>query len=538
MLAADSDDLATRVGRHASVLWPDGPPDLAHRLIDAVGITLTSAQQTRPNRWDESDVVLITYGDSIRDEGRRPLHALRTFVQEQVGDAVGIVHILPFSPSSSDRGFSVIDYHAVDPALGTWEDIDAIGQTNDLMMDLVVNHVSASSDWAEQFRKSRAPGRDFIRTVAPSEDTTKVVRPRSLPLITEVETVDGKRRVWTTFSEDQFDLDWRNPDLACEMLRVVDRYVSHGARFLRLDAITYLGKRSGTKSIHLPETHEVVRLMHTLLEVRAPELAVVTETNVPDRQNRSYFGDGDEAHMVYNFTLPPLLVDAVLNERADRLSDWLAHVPGTPPDTTMFNFMSSHDGIGLRPAEGILSDDEIESLVATTHLRGGRHGTYDTPTGPRPYELNIALPDLFGGMDDRLMAARVLLVHDVMFSIAGVPAVYVNSLLVTTNDHEAVERDHVRRSINRGSVSLEEIAAFDGSRLAIFNGLVERMAARRNDPTRHPDGAQSVRHEGPVLIVERTSVDGTRTRTFLHNLSASPQHVNDTDLAPYESKGV
>ncbi|NNC81415.1 MAG: alpha-amylase [Acidimicrobiales bacterium] len=537
MSVDDLDDLTAQVRLHASTLWPDADDDLPERLIEAIGIRSTPATGSA-SRWNERDVMLITYGDSILDAGSRPLDALHAFVSGPVRDAVGTVHILPFSPYSSDRGFSVIDYDAVDPALGSWADIEALGGTVDLMFDLVINHISSQSAWGQQFRDAAEPGRSFIRVVADNEDTSSVVRPRSLPLLTEVETREGPRNVWTTFSADQFDLDWRNPNLAVAMFQVINRYVEHGARFLRLDAIAYVGKVSGTKSIHLPQTHELVRLMHTLLSVRAPEVALITETNVPDFDNRSYFGVGDEAHMVYNFTLPPLLVDGILHERAERLASWLRHTTDTPPGTTLFNFMASHDGIGVRPAEGMLSDHEIERLVEIAHERGGRHGTYDTPSGPRPYELNISLPDLFGGMDDPFMPARVLLVHDVMFSLAGIPAVFVNSLVATTNDHEAVDRDHVRRSINRGSVSLAELDALDGARREILEGLTQRMINRRADPTCHPDAAQEVRHVGPVLIVERTTVDGSETRTFLHNFAPTPQQAEGVTLAPYESKGV
>ena len=231
----------------------------------------------------------------------------------------------------------------------------------DLMFDLVLNHCSAESEWFKQFLADEPPGNEFIKTGDPTWDLSKVVRRRSLPLLTAFETARGTQHVWTTFSEDQVDLDWSNPNLVAEMLSIIDLYIREGARLLRLDAVAYIWKIPGTTSIHTAQTHEMVKLLHTLLKFRAPNVALITETNVPDRENRSYFGNSDEAHLIYNFTLPPLAIDGVLRGRADRLSHWMANTTPPPPGTTLFNFLASHDGIGVRPAEGFLS-------VSYTHL--------------------------------------------------------------------------------------------------------------------------------------------------------------------------
>ncbi len=515
---------------HIERIWGERDEAIADQFIDAIGI---SGQHTQiGERFNETDVALIAYGDSIIGGDQSPLAALTSLVSRDLSNAISAVHVLPFSPYSSDRGFSVIDYRAVDEDLGTWDDMAELASTVDLMFDLVLNHCSAKSEWFQQFLKNQAPGNTYIKTGEPEWDLSNVVRPRSLPLLTEFETSAGTRLVWTTFSEDQVDLDWSNPDLVAEMLSIIDLYIERGARLLRLDAVAYIWKVPGTTSIHLPETHEMVKLLHTLLDVRAPNVAIITETNVPDRENRTYFGNGDEAHLIYNFTLPPLAIDAVLQGRADRLCEWVSTAAAPPPGTTLFNFLASHDGIGVRPAEGFLSTEEIAQLVQLTHERGGMHGTYDRAGQPFPYELNISFPDLFGGADDPLMPKRIVLLHTIVLALAGVPAIYVNSLMATTNNSAEAEADGVRRTINRGRVHLDDVPAIDGDswQSHIYRGLIERAALRRKHCAFHPESSQTLRDLDGVLAIDRNAPPGSETGeanvTVYCNVTAEEQTVS------------
>jgi glycosidase len=520
-------DVHTRVLDHIERIWGTRDSNIADTFIQAIGIDADSLAAPPASRWDEADVALITYGDSIVSSNGAPLRALASVVGSDMADAISIVHVLPFSPYSSDRGFSVIDYEQVDPNLGTWADMEALGDGAALMFDLVLNHCSAESQWFKQFLRDESPGNAFIKTADASWDLGDVVRPRSTPLLTEFETAIGPQLVWTTFGEDQVDLDWSNPDLVAEMLRIIDLYLRRGARLLRLDAVAYIWKVPGTTSIHLPETHEMVRLLHTLLAERAPEVSIITETNVPDRENRTYFGNGDEAHLIYNFTLPPLAIDGVINGRADRLVEWMDNAAAPPSGTTLFNFLASHDGIGVRPAEGFLTSDEIARLVDVTDARGGFHGTYDRAGVPHPYELNISFPDLFGGPDDPFMVDRILLLHTIVLALAGVPAIYINSLMATTNDLEAVEADGIRRSVNRRRIDVGEVPPLDGDTWCsrLYRGLLERAALRRNFSAFHPDGAQSLRDLGGVLAIDRTSVCGGERIIVLCNMTSESRTV-------------
>ncbi|MEM8934760.1 MAG: alpha-amylase family glycosyl hydrolase, partial [Acidobacteriota bacterium] len=347
-------DLASQLEHHLSRIYP---ASVVPRLVEAL-IARVSAIGSRTGdpveKWSEDDVMLITYGDSVERPHEAPLRTLRSFVRKHLADTVTGVHVLPFYPYSSDDGFSVIDYRAVRDDLGTWDDIGALAEDVTLMADLVINHVSAKSAWFEQFLAGEPPGVDFFITHPASTDVSEVVRPRPHRVLVPFDTADGERHVWATFSADQIDLDFSNPDVLLEMIDVLFFYLEHGVRWIRLDAVGFLWKALGTPCIHLPQTHEVVRLLRTLAEAIEPRAVLISETNVPNVENLSYFGNRNEAHAIYNFSLPPLLVDALIRGRSRHLRAWMMSMPPAPHGCAYFNFTASHDGIGLRPAEGLL----------------------------------------------------------------------------------------------------------------------------------------------------------------------------------------
>jgi sucrose phosphorylase len=478
-------------------------------LVDAVlrAVGITEVPEVVPGwepPWDNGTTVVITYADSIRRPGEVPLQTLRGFIRHELAGRVDTVHVLPFFPWSSDDGFAVIDHRAVDPALGTWGDVTRLGDEVDLMADLVVNHVSAASPWFEQFVSDREPGRRYLKTADPAADLSAVVRPRTHGLLRAVQTVNGERHLWCTFGPDQIDLDYDEPDVLCELLGTVDRLVSAGVRWLRLDAVAYVFKEVGTECIHLPRTHELVRLLRTLLAVRAPGTVVLTETNVPHEENLSYLGDGDEAHVVYNFSLPPLLVHGFLSESPTALRHWLASNEPTPTGTTLLNFIASHDGLGVRPVEGLLSDPEIDALASRAVASGGLVSYYATPTGERPYELNVSLFDLLGGPDGEVGVTRYLAAHTVMLAVRGVPAFYLHSLLGTPNDLEGVAARGISRAVNRRKLGVDELdsllAADGGLRRGVLTELLRRIEVRGRLGALHPDSPQQVVDVGPGVF--------------------------------------
>ncbi len=354
-------------------------------------------------RVSQRDSILITYGDMVQEEGEAPLWTLVDFLEAHLKDVVSTIHILPFYPYSSDDGFSVIDYQAINPALGDWEAVTQIGESFRLMFDAVINHISAESAWFKGFLRNDPRYRDYFIVVEPGTDLSQVFRPRALPLLTEVvqkndQGENVKRLVWSTFSTDQIDLNFRNPDLLLDILETLLFYVGHGAEFIRLDAVAYLWKEIGTDCLHLSKTHRLIQLMRRVLDRVAPGVALITETNVPHEDNISYFGDGtNEAQMVYNFSLPPLTLHAVHTGNAQKLSQWADTLTLPSENVTFFNFLASHDGIGLMPLKDILSESEIKALAQRVERLGGRVSSKSNGDGSTsPYELNINYLDALG----------------------------------------------------------------------------------------------------------------------------------------------
>ncbi len=462
-------------------------------------LELDTAATPPGEAYDQKDVVLITYGDQIRSASRNPLQTLHQFLNQwQLPSLINTVHFLPCFPYTSDDGFSVVDYRQVDPDLGSWDDVHAIGQDCRLMLDLVLNHISQASDWFQKYLAGEPPDDQFFIEVDPETDLSAVTRPRSLPLLHEFETSRGNRWVWTTFSRDQVDLNYAEPALLAEMLAILLEYVGHGARIVRLDAIAYLWKRIGTNCIHLEQTHEVVKLMRDVLDQLAPTALLLTETNVPHEENISYFGEGDEAHMVYQFSLPPLLLDAFLNEDALPLKRWLEHLQSPPPGTTYFNFTASHDGVGVRPLEGHVDGERLQRMVDKVHALGGAIGTRRQPDGSdTPYEMNVSYlsalaPD---DGDQHTHAQRFLTTQAVMLALQGVPAVYFHSLVGTENDLEGMQSSGIPRRINRRKFQLDELddRLNDESSLSrkVFDGVRKLLEIRTQQSAFHPNAEQA-----------------------------------------------
>jgi len=350
-----------------------------------------------------------------------------------------------------------------------------------------------------------------------------------------VQTPSGERLVWATFSHDQLDLNFGNPDVLFEFLDILLFYVHHGARIVRLDAIAYLWKTIGTDCIHQPQTHLVVKILRDVLDLLAPGIILLTETNVPHRENIVYLGAGDEAHMVYQFSLPPLLLHALETGQSRYPTDWVAGLEPPPPGCTFFNFTASHDGIGLHPLEGLLPDAERTALVDQMRRKGGHVSERESPDGSRtPYELNITYFDALSTPDrkagDEVGIARFLCSQIILLSLRGVPGIYFNSLLAAPNWLAGMQETGRTRIINRrkwGTAELENLLAdpiHPASR--VFIEYRRLLGIRREHPGFHPDGPQRAL---PLLSglfgLERTAPDGSETILVLANLTAEPREV-------------
>lgn len=528
---------AERIRRRLELLYSHRAEECFCQLVALLERYRGRIPPQRKPAWDQRDIVLITYGDQVQCDREKPLACLKRFLAQVGLDRwISTIHILPFFPYSSDDGFSVVDYRRVDPELGDWSHVAALRQQYELMFDLVLNHVSRRSGWFQHYLEGREPYTRYFIEVDPSNDLSQVTRPRSLPLLTEVETAGGRRWVWTTFSDDQIDLNYAEPAVLLEMLDVLLFYLEHGARIVRLDAIAYLWKRIGTACIHLPETHEVVRLMRDVVEAAAPGAVLLTETNVPHEENVSYFGDGDEAQMVYNFSLAPLLLEALLSGDATILGRWLVAAGGTPPGTTVLNFTASHDGIGVRPLEGIMPEARRRALYDAVLRRGGRISARRNPDGSQsPYELNITYFSALSDPEDPSPARHVrrfLASQALMLSLRGIPGVYFHSLVGTPNWLEGLDRTGRARSINRRKFRLDELTGLLGDPRGTWHrvlaGYKRLLAVRTTQPAFHPEAPQEVIELGNPAVVSllRTSVDGQQRVAVLVNVSSTVQKVD------------
>jgi len=511
-------------------------PLILDRLLDIIGSTASPTRAPLP--LSERDVILITYGDQVRQPGETPLASLRSFLKSTIQGKINTVHILPFYPYSSDDGFSVIDYYAVDPALGDWTNIHQLHQDFRLMFDAVFNHISAKSAWFQAFLHGEAPYQDYFHIVDPNTDLSLVRRPRTLPLLTRFETARGIQHVWTTFSDDQVDLKADNPEVLLELIRVMLFYVQQGADLIRLDAIAYLWKTIGTSCIHLEQTHLIIQLMRDILDRVAPSVLLITETNVPHTENVSYFGDGtNEAQMVYQFALPPLVLHTFHAGNTRRLADWAAQLERVSDRATFFNFLASHDGIGVQPARGILSEAEIEALVELAQAHGGFVSYKNNSDGTRsPYELNITYFDAITHPDvtaqnPAVACQRFICAQAIMLAVVGVPGIYFHSLFGSRNDRGGVEETGRYRTINREKLDMDTLLAElqnpDVIRSQVYNTYVKLLSARTTEAAFHPLGYQKVLEVGDsVFGLERLAPDGEHRVVALHNVSGSPISID------------
>ena len=498
--------------------------------------------KTRGGYFSEKDVILITYGDTLNHPGEPPLKTLNRFLHSRLKTVVSGVHLLPFFPFSSDDGFAVKDFFTVDPRLGSWEDVHAIGREFALMFDYVVNHFSSQGKWFENYLAGKKGFKAFAIEVDPEADLAMVTRPRSLPLLTAYQKKNNDEvNLWTTFSPDQIDFNFESLDVLEKMVEVLLHYVEHGASILRLDAIAFLWKEVGTPCVHLPQTHAMVKLLRGILDLVAPDVILLTETNVPHAENIRYFGDqGDEAQMVYNFTLPPLLLHAFTAQDASLLTDWAGTLHLDAPDTAFLNFTASHDGIGVRPLEGILEQKEIDRLSELAEAHCGMVSYKTNPDGSEsPYELNITYVDAILADEKKMAAQKFMASQAIQYVLPGVPATYIHSLLGSRNWLAGADRTGKARTINREKLSLREVEAelndAASFRAKVFQPYCHLIRTRRRQPAFHPKAGFDLLDAGPHVFAIRRHCDEQEI-VALTNVSRQRQTVELKGMKPAGSR--
>jgi glycosidase len=516
---------------HLQVLYSQEAEPVLAELLNLIEGYQPAGFRAIEARWNQTDIMLITYGDSIVHPDEAPLATLKRFVSQYLQDTINIIHVLPFFPYSSDDGFSVIDYRQVKPELGEWQHIKTLGQDFDLMFDVVINHISRESLWFADYISDVSPANNYFIEVDSDTDLSMVTRPRSSPLLASINTPRGMKHVWATFSEDQIDLNFSNPAVLLEMIDIILGYLQAGARVLRLDAIAFLWKQIGTACVHLPQTHEVVKLLRDIVEYVQPGTIVLTETNVPTPENLSYFGNGDEAHMVYQFGLPPLLLHAFNRGTAEHLTRWAKELPEPPSGCTFLNFAASHDGIGLRALEGVLKPIEVEDLIDSMRRFGGFVSMKANPEGiDSPYEINISYYDAMQGTrrgPDQWQLERFICSQAIMLALRGIPAIYIHSLLATPNYLKGVELTGRTRSINRRKWDYDELlnflAAENTPNHECFLHYRRLIQVRRNEPCFHPDNPQVILDiDNSLFVVLREDRERERRVLCIHNVTANP----------------
>ncbi|ELY6078704.1 sugar phosphorylase [Cronobacter sakazakii] len=495
----------------------------------------------RKKGWDETDVVLITYADQFSAPGEKRLATFQRFFEKWLKPYFSLIHLLPFYPWSSDDGFSVVDYHRVDPQCGDWGDIARLNTQARLMFDFVCNHISAQSEWFADYLAQKPGYEDFFIAVDPATDLSAVTRPRALPLLTPFTMQNGRvRHLWTTFSEDQIDLNFASPVVLLAMVDVLLHYLREGAQYVRLDAVGFMWKTPGTSCIHLEKTHLLVKLFRAIADVVAPGTVIITETNVPHKDNIAYLGNGfDEAQMVYQFPLPPLLLHAIHTQNARTLCEWAQGLSDARiGETTWFNFLASHDGIGLNPLRGILPEDAILRLVEDLQAQGARVNWKNNPDGTRsPYEINVTYMDALSLQNDSdaTRLARFLLAHALLLTFPGVPAIYIQSILGSRNDEEGVELLGYNRAINRQKYTEAEmnvaLQAEGNLRHETWKQLGELISLRRQHAAFHPDSAFAARCINDAVLEIMRVADNGATVIALFNLSDTAQVID------YDARG-
>ena len=491
-------------------------------------------------RWNESHSVLITYADSIYKNGEATLITLRDLLSNYFGSLSKVVHILPFLKSTSDGGFAVSSYEKLEEKFGNWDDLKSISKNHALMADLVLNHVSSSHPWVQEFIKSQEPGMSNVFSPDQNLDWSNVVRPRSSSLFSQINTQDGPKQVWTTFGPDQIDLNWHNPKMTLEFLNLIITYLSNGIKWFRLDAVGFIWKESGTTCLHLPKAHSIVKILRVLLNNLYENGVLITETNVPQKENLSYLIPEDEAHMAYNFPLPPLLLEAIITSRADILNSWIFNWPELPDNTTLFNFTASHDGVGLRALEGLMNEKRIKDLLINCEKRGGLVSHRRLSNGDdKPYELNISW---WSAMEDssrdsnRYQFERFILTQLLVMALKGVPAFYLPALLASENDIKNFSMTGQRRDLNREKFKSDNLLSVlnnpesnaNKNLKYLRNAMDVRSKLKQFNPCTEMKCLSKDRSD--IVVIKRGK--GPKSIFAIHNMTENKinYQLNDNDL--------
>ncbi len=483
----------------------------------------------------EKTTLVICYGDSIYSEKRKSLRVFQGFFQKKLKNYFNTIHFLPFYPSSSDSGFAVKDHYKVENKLGSWLDIRNISKSSNIMADMVINHASARGLWFKNFLKKKEPGKDYFLTVDSKFNTSNVVRPRDHKLLKKIKIFKKSDYLWRTFSSDQIDLNFRNPYVLIQFIKIMIHLINNGVTIFRLDAIAYLWKENGTKCINLKQTHEIIKLLRNIINLLNIQTTIITETNLPEKENLTYFGKNDEANWIYNFSLPPLLIHAFLFENSSYLNKWSNNLPITKNGNCYLNFIASHDGIGIRPTEGLFDNKTLNNFIKRLKKNGSKFSyRKDRKYSKKVYEANITIFDALKKSDldphGIYSFERYLAAHTIMISFEGIPAIYFNSLFGKSNDEAKYVITGNNRDINRYKWNYKNIIKNlkdkKSKQSIFFNSIIKLLEIRRKQKAFHPNALRyNIKLSSKVFSFKRVSIDKKQTIICITNLSSKIQEI-------------
>ena len=485
----------------------------------------------------EKTSIVICYGDSVFSSSQRHLlKNFQSFFQKKLSKYFNTIHFLPFYPSSSDSGFAVKDHYKIDSRLGNWTDIKRFSKKNDIMADIVINHSSARGLWFKNFLKKKKPGKDYFLTVNSNFNISKVIRPRDHQLLKKIDIFKKPEYLWRTFSPDQLDMNFKNPAVLLRFIKIMVNLINHGVTIFRLDAIAYLWKESGTKCINLRETHEIIKLLRIICSFLNVESIIVTETNLPEKENISYFGNADEANWIYNFSLPPLLIYSFLFENSSYLNSWNKNLPQTKKGNSYLNFIASHDGIGMRPVEGIINEDNKNKFLKRLKKNGSKFSYRKVQNkSKKVYEANITVFDALKKSDydpkGKFSLERFISAHSIMISFEGVPAIYFNSLFGTSNDKAKYIITGNNRDLNRYRWKqknlLDNLKNLNSKQSIFYKNITNLLNIRIKQKAFHPNAKRYNIDLGiNIFCFKRISLDKKQTIICITNLTSKIQYTN------------
>ena len=481
----------------------------------------------------EKTSLIISYGDSVYSDKKGSIKVFQKFFQKKLNKYFDTIHFLPFYPSSSDSGFAVKDHYKVENKLGSWSDIKNISKSNNIMADMVINHSSARGLWFKNFLKKKKPGNNYFLTVNSKFNTSKVVRPRDHKLLKKIKIFNKSDYLWRTFSPDQVDLNFKNPSVLLRFIKIMIHLINNGVTIFRLDAIAYLWKENGSKCINLKQTHEIIKLLRIVTSHLNIQTIIITETNLPEKENLSYFGKNDEANWIYNFSLPPLLIHGFLFENSSYLNKWSKSLPNTKYGNSYLNFIASHDGIGMRPTEGILNKEILNNFLKRLKKNGSKFSYRKISNkGKKVYEANITIFDALKKSDydpkGKYFLERYISAHAVMISFEGIPAIYFNSLFGTSNDEAKFIITGNNRDVNRYKWNFKNISKKlndKRSKQSIFyQNICNLLNIRRAQKAFHPNASRlNINLGSNIFCFKRTSIDKKQTILCITNLTSKTQ---------------